>query len=118
MDFGEIYGLLRQLGLPADNSRFFHVSYAVYLTVRQPFRTLFAEWWLYPAVAQRYHACNRNVKYSICFAADLIWQTEKETLMSITKYPLEHKPLPSEFIAILAAYFNKSCQEFSHLYRW
>ena len=32
---GDIYGLLRYLGLSAESTRFFHVSYAVYLTTRQ-----------------------------------------------------------------------------------
>ena len=34
MEMGDIYGLLRRLGLSAENTRFFHVSYAVYLTTR------------------------------------------------------------------------------------
>lgn len=106
MEIGEIYGLLRRLGLHAGSSRFFHVSYAVYLTARQPYRTLFAEWWLYPAVARRYHTCSLNVKRSVCYAVELVWKTEKETLRALTKYPLEREPLPSEFVAILAACFK------------
>ena len=80
MEMGDIYGLLRYLGLSAESTRFFHVSYAVYLTTRQPARTPFAEWWLCEA--------------------------EREALRSITKYPLKREPLPSEFIAILAAYIK------------
>ena len=99
MEMGDIYGLLRWLGLSAESTRFFHVSYAVYLTTRQPARTPFAEWWLYPAVAGHYHTC-------ICFAVDQVWETEREALRSITKYPLKREPLPSEFIAILAAYIK------------
>ena len=87
MEMGDIYGLLRWLGLSAESTRFFHVSYAVYLTTRQPARTPFAEWWLYPAVAGHYHTC--------------IFDVER-----ITKYPLKREPLPSEFIAILAAYIK------------
>ena len=30
MEMGDIYGLLRYLGLSAESTRFFHVSYAVY----------------------------------------------------------------------------------------
>ena len=55
MEIGDIYGLLRYLGLSAESTRFFYVSYAIYLTTRQPARTSFAEWWLYPAVAGHYH---------------------------------------------------------------
>lgn len=106
MEIGDIYGLLRRLGLSAENTRFFHVSYAVYLMTRQPARTPFAEWWLYPAVARRYHTCSFNVKRSVCFAVDQVWRTARETLSAITGYPLEREPLPSEFIAILAAYFT------------
>ena len=103
MDIGEIYGLLRGLGLRADSSCFFHVSYAVYLTVRRPDRAMLAERWLYPAVAQHYHTGSLDIKRSICFAVDLIWKTDRRTLRTITKCPLEHKPHPSEFVALLAA---------------
>lgn len=106
MEIGEIYGLLRRLGLSAENSRFFHVSYAVYLTTWQPNRTSFAEGWLYPAVARCYHTCSSNVKCSICLAVDKIWRTKRETLRTIARYPLEREPLPAEFIAILATYFK------------
>ena len=101
MEMGDIYGLLRWLGLSAESTRFFHVSYAVYLTTRQPARTPFAEWWLYPAVAGHYHTCIFDVERS-----DQVWETEREALRSITKYPLKREPLPSEFIAILAAYIK------------
>ena len=84
----------------------FHVSYAVYLMTRQPARTPFAEWRLYPAVAGHYHTCVFNVKRSVCVAVDRVWETEREALRSITKYPLKREPLPSEFIAILAAYIK------------
>ena len=68
MEMGDIYGLLRWLGLSAESTRFFHVSYAVYLTTRQPARIPFAEWWLYPAVAGHYHTCIFDVERSVCFA--------------------------------------------------
>ena len=106
MEMGDIYGLLRRLGLSAENTRFFHVSYAVYLTTRQPVRTPFAEWWLYPAVAGQYHTCIFNVKRSVCIAVNRVWETERGALRSITKYPLKREPLPSEFIAILATYIK------------
>ena len=103
MEMGDIYRLLRRLGLSAENTRFFHVSYAVYLMTRQPARAPFAEWWLYPAVAGHYHTCIFNVKRRVCIAVDRGWEPEREALVSITKYPLKREPLPSEFIAILAA---------------
>ena len=106
MEMGDIYGLLRRLGLSAENTRFFHVSYAVYLMTRQPARAPFAEWWLYPAVAGHYHTCIFNVKRSVCIAVDQVWEKERGALISITKYPLKREPLPSEFIAILAAYIK------------
>ena len=92
MEMGDIYGLLRWLGLSAESTRFFHVSYAVYLTTRQPARTPFAEWWLYPAVAGHYHTCIFNVKHSACVAVDRVWETKREALRSITKYPLKREP--------------------------
>ena len=106
MEMGDIYGLLRYPGLSAESTRFFHVSYAVYLTTRQPARIPFAEWWLYPAVAEHYHTCIFDVERSVCFAVDRVWETEREALISIAKYPLKREPLASEFIAILAAYIK------------
>ena len=97
MEMGDIYRLLRWLGLSAESTRFFHVSYAVYLTTRQPARI---------AVAEHYHTCIFDVERSVCFAVDRVWETEREALISIAKYPLKREPLPSEFIAILAAYIK------------
>ena len=65
-----------------------------------------AVWWLYPAVAGHYHTCIFDVDRSVCFAVDQVWETEREALRSITKYPLKREPLPSEFIASLAAYIK------------
>lgn len=79
MEMGDIYGLLRRLGLSAENTRFFHVSYAVYLTTRQPARMPFAEWRLYPAVAGHYHTCVFNVKRSVCVAVDRVWENRKRS---------------------------------------
>ena len=84
MDIGEIYGLLGGLGLRPD-------------------RAMLAERWLYPAVAQHYHTGSLDIKRSICFAVDLIWKTDRRTLRAITRCPLERKPHPTEFVALLAA---------------
>ena len=46
------------------------------------------------------------MKRSVCIAVDRVWETEREALISIAKYPLKREPLPSEFIAILAAYIK------------
>ena len=61
---------------------------------------------LYPTVAGHYYTCIFNVKRSVYVAVDQVWETEREALRSITKYPLKREPLPSEFIAILAAYIK------------
>ena len=84
MDIGEIYGLLRGLGLRPD-------------------RAILAERWLYPAVARHYHTGSLDIKRSICFAVDLIWKTDRRTLRAITRCPLERKPHPTEFVTLLAA---------------
>ena len=89
MEMGDIYGLLRRLGLSAENTRFFHVSYAVYLTTRQPARMPFAEWWLYPAVAGHYHTCIFNVKRSVCIAVDRVGLHLRNHLHPIAA-PLSH----------------------------
>ena len=45
-------------------------------------------------------------KRSVCVAVDRVWETKREALRSITKYPLKREPLPLEFIAILATYIK------------
>ena len=107
MDIGEIYGLLRGLGLRADSSCFFDGSYVGYVRAPRPDRTNLSERWLCPAVAGHYHTCIFNVKRSVCVAVDRVWEREREALRSITKYPLKREPLPSEFITILAPYIKR-----------
>lgn len=106
MDIEQIYDLLRQLGLPADRMGFFYVSYAVYLFVRQPNLTIFAELWLYPKVARHYGTDRGAVKRGICAALDTVWTVEPERLAELARRPLERKPEPAEFLAILASYFS------------
>ena len=89
MEMGNIYGLCAISAYLRKTLAFFHVSYAVYLMTRQLTRAPFAEWWLYPAVAGHYHTCIFNVKRSVCIAVDQVWETKREALVSITKYPLE-----------------------------
>ena len=105
MEMGDIYGLLRRLGLSAENTRFFHVSYAVYLTTRQPVRTPFAEWWLYPAVAGQYHLYfQRKAQRLHCGESGV--GNRKRSAEIHHEVSLEARASSSEFIAILAAYIK------------
>lgn len=105
MTIGDIYGLLRRLGLSADNPGFFHISYAVYLAFQQPVRCLLAERWLYPVVAQQYETDCLCVERDICSVIDTLWARDPRLLKRLSRSPLPQKPAPAEFVAILASLF-------------
>ena len=84
MTIGDIYGLLRRLGLSADNSGFFHISYAVYLAFQQPARCLLAERWLYPVVAQQYETDCLCVERDICSVIDTLWARDPRLLKRLS----------------------------------
>ena len=98
-----IYGLLYRLGLTANYSGFFHTSYSVLLTVRQPELLTAATKWLYPATADHYgttwKAVERNIRYSI----NILWRDHPNRLGDLVGEPLAKPPSPAKFISILAA---------------
>lgn len=97
-----IYDLLYRLGLTADRSGFFHMSYAVYLAVRQSERLLLASKWLYPEVAKHYGTTQALVERDIRRMADIAWNTNRSLLERLANKPLQTKPNAAQFMAILS----------------
>lgn len=102
----EIYELLRLLGITANYTCFFYVSYAVYLAARQPDRLLLVTKWLYPEVARFYTTTWKCIERSIRTAVDIVWAANAELLEKLACRPLPEKPKGSQFIAILAMHFS------------
>lgn len=104
-DISEIYALLHQLGLSANSTGFFHTTYAIYLTARQPDRLRLVTKWLYPEVAEHYATTWKCVERNIRTAVSIIWNANPKLLESLARHPLYRKPKASEFLSILALHF-------------
>lgn len=94
-----------RFGITADRTAFFYTSYAVYLSVQQPERLLLTTKWLYPDVAKHYAVTWNCVERGIRRAIESAWKTSPELLEELARHPLEKKPTPAKFLAILVAHF-------------
>lgn len=98
----EIYDLLYRLGISANYTGFFHLSYAVYLAVQQPERLLLVTKWLYPDVARQYKTTWKCVERNIRAVTGIAWEKNPVLLEKLAMCPLRMKPTPAQFISILA----------------
>lgn len=106
VDIVHIYDLLRQLGVTANYTGFFHTSYAVYLAVQQQDRLLLVTKWLYPEVARHYRTTWQCVERNIRTVCEAAWVKNRSLLEQLAKCRLPNRPTPAAFLAILASYFN------------
>lgn len=104
-DIAGYYNLLYRLGVTADHTDFFYTAYAICLAVSQPQRLLFASKWLYPAVAKQYNTSRKAVARGIHSVILAAWENNPILLSEFAHQPLDQRPSPSQFIAILAAQF-------------
>ena len=104
--FAEIHDLLYKLGVTEKYMGFFHSSYAVYLTIRQPDRLLLITKKIYPEVARHYGTNWRAVERSIRTLVRAVWRQCPEVLSSIASGNLIKRPSNSQFIAIMAHYLR------------
>lgn len=96
--------VLRQLGINANYRGFFHVTYAIALTIENPdYLTLITKW-LYIDVAHFYHTTAQAVERNIRTIIETAWKRNPEYLEELAHYPLEQKPSNAQFIAIIAQY--------------
>lgn len=98
----EIYGELRDLGVTANYTGFFHVSYAVFLALERPDSLLLVTKWLYPDVAKQYQTTPAAVERNIRKVVDLVWNGAPDALEQLARHKLTRKPTASQFISILA----------------
>ena len=93
-----------------DCYRFFHTSYAVYLSIQQPERLLYVTKWLYPDVAKQYHTNCSAVERGIRTAA-VAWQLRPEKLAVMARCNLYRRPSNTQFISIIAGFLQSSDPE-------
>ena len=99
----EIYDLLYRLGVTANYTGFFHMSYAVMLCAEQPGRLLLVTKWLYPEVAKQYRTNWKAVERNIRTVGDIIWRENRPLLEELARRPLEGKPRNAQLLAIICA---------------
>lgn len=103
----EIYDLLYQFGISAGSIAFFHTAYAVRLAVEQPQMLLLVTKWLYPEVARHYRTNWRAVERNIRRVVAAAWKNDPALLCKLAHGPLPGRPVPAQFLSILAAHFNE-----------
>ena len=104
----DIYDLLYRLGLTANYTGFFRISYAIFLSVENPQRLALVTKWLYPEVAKHYGTTWQAVERNIGGAVTLIWNHRSPLLPELFGVPLPPKPRNAKFLAVVAGYFSLS----------
>lgn len=104
----DIYDLLYRLGLTANYTGFFRISYAIFLSVENPQRLALVTKWLYPEVAKHYGTTWQAVERNIRAAVTLIWNHRSPLLPELFGVPLPPKPRNAKFLAVVAGYFSLS----------
>ena len=102
----EVFDLLYSLGITANYTGFFYVSYAVYLIQLQPERLQLVTKWLYPGVAAHFHTSWKAVERNIRTAVGVAWELRPEMLERIHGGSLSKRPSNARFLAILANYLR------------
>ena len=106
MDISDVYDLLYRLGLTAEDARFFHLSYVLFLAAGQPERLLLPSRWLYPPAAAQYGTTGACIERSIRLEAAAVWLKNRALLQSLSGRTLSGPPSPTAFLAMLAAYLR------------
>lgn len=95
--------LLFELGITPDWAGFDYAAYAVVLAARQPEQLEHVTSRLYPAIAGHFGKSSMTVVRSLCRVISIAWDQNRDVLQSLVGLPLNQKPTPAEFIAILAS---------------
>ena len=103
----EVYDLLYRLGVTANYTGFFHVSYAVILCIERQERLLLVTKWLYPEVARQYGTNWKAVERNIRTGISVIWEHNPVLLERLAGRSLPTKPRNAQFLAILSTSFLK-----------
>ena len=100
----EIYDLLYRLGVTANYTGFFYITYAVLLCAERPDRLLLVTKWLYPEVAKRYDTNWKAVERNIRITVSLAWENNRPLLERMAYRPLIRQPCVSAFLAMTTQY--------------
>ena len=103
-DIVEIYDLLYHLGFSANNTAFFHLSYAVFLASLNPQWLDPSSWRLYREVAKQYHTTPLRIYWEIGTIARRFWTQSPDLLCILARRTISAAPAPWELLQILAAY--------------
>lgn len=99
--------LLYSLGITANYTGFYYTISAVELAVQDPSHLIQVTKDLYPAVAEHFHSTTSRVERNIRHAVGLAWKANPNLLRDMAGHPLLQRPCASQFIAILAAEYQK-----------
>ena len=106
VDIVDVYDLLYRLGLSANSTAFFHLSFSIYLGLLNPHWLADPSKKLYPEVAAQYHSNPFQICRDITLQSDYVWQYRPEHLCALTNWPLSSAPAPSHFLRILTSYMH------------
>ena len=107
----EINELLYRLGVTANDTGFFHTSYAIKLCVERQDRLVQVTKMVYPEVAKEYNTNWKAVERNIRTIVGVVWKLNQELLVELARRPLEKRPCTSQFLAILSSYLINRKEE-------
>lgn len=99
--------MLYRIGLKAKHSSFFYVSYALFLTAQQSDSPHLSTEPIFSMVAKRYNTTPECVVEGVRRVIADVWKMHRELLLALSPQPLEHRPKPKEFIAILLPHIER-----------
>ena len=107
-DITEIYDLLYHLGLSANSTAFFHLSYAVFLASLNPQWLDSAPRRIYREVAKQYHISSAKIYWEIGAIARRFWDQNPDLLCILARRMISDEPTATEFLNILATYIRRN----------
>ena len=102
-----ICDLLYRLGVTANYTGYYYITYAIELAAIDPSHLIFVTKDLYPNVAAHFSSTPSRVERNIRHTANVAWQTNPRLLQELAGHPMTQRPCASQFIAILAAEYTR-----------
>lgn len=104
----EIKSLLNALGLPSNYAGYGCIAQAVDIACDDPQALTLVSKRLYPEVARRCDSTPTAVERNIRTVIAVLWETSPGRLQQLTQFPVQEKPPPAQFIAILVSALQRS----------
>lgn len=102
-----IQWLLHNLGVTEAYTGFFHIVYAVQLSISDPSRLQLITKLIYPEVAGRYGTNWRAVERNMRTVIAVAWENDPLLLSELAGCFLKRKPTNSRFLAILTYFCSR-----------